>query len=279
MIFLLLFISSFAFASEVTHTGVTLRHLLVSQEEENPFQVGEYLCVVQKGEEVACGFVEKAEPRRILVDLEFRAEDVQVGAKVQRPLTRRPCDPNFKFRALQDPRFEKPLQDPYSRQCTEEEKKNARSFKVVATRFFAIGTGIMSPRLAAERALGDWLSLGASIDLVTFYASLPTIRASASGTNYGASLFVGIYPLSLLEKFYAQIEFGYRVGRMTLRGMLNNWSGTVLGVRAGYRFLDWQNFGIGFAVGAHHFSFGNSDDATKTEFLQPNMLIEFGGAF
>lgn len=279
MIQLFFFLTSLCFASEVLDTGVTLRHLLVSQEAENPFQVGEYVCVEKKGEEVACGFVQKAEGRGVILDLEFRAEDVGPGLKAQRALTRRPCDPDFKFRPIQDPRMEKPLQDPYSRRCTEEEKKYSRAFKLPTIHFFSIGTGILSPRLAAERALGSVISLGVSVDLVNFSTSLPTIRATASGAAYGANVFLGFYPFATFDRFFVQLSFGLMQGRLELRGMLNNWSGTVMGIRAGYRFLDWQNFGIGLAVGAHHYSFKNPEDETKTEFLHPNVLLEFGAGF
>lgn len=270
-LFFVLFLNTLALASEVTHTGVTLRHFLASQDVESPFEIGNYLCVVQNRDEIACGFVEKIEERGVLVDLEFRAEDIKVGSTVQRAATRRPCDPDFVYKTK--------LNDPYSRKCSDAEKAIAKKFRIPSTKFYSIGIGLGSPRLAGELAVMQMFSIGLSAELQSFYSSIPSIKATATGTAYGGTLFVGFYPYSIFENLFAQASFGYYIGRMNLRGDLNSWTGTMIGLRAGYRFLNWQGFGVGISASAQHFSFGNSEDPTRTEFLYPGFLVEFGGTF
>ncbi len=267
-----------SYASHVLSVGITERHFLASIDAASTFSVLDYVCVIQNQKETACGFVTKIGKEGALVDLEFRTFDIEPGLAVRHAIKHRPCDPEFTFPPIPKQKNAK-WSEPYIRKCTGEEEIHSKRFHLPATYYFSIGTSLLSPKIAAERLVFEQLSLGLSLNMYQLYSSLPSFHADSSGFAYGSSVFLSYYPFAALRNLYGQIGIGYAMGRLTLRGDLDDWKGLTVQFLVGYRFMQWQNFAFAIALGGNYFKLSGDNTIGETHFVSPVALIEFGIGF
>lgn len=252
---------------------------IVTQDELVPYQPLDYLCIKENNTEIACGFVTKASPQEAVLDLEIRSQKLVVGMTVARSREHRPCNAKTTFTPVTRPRAEPDLSDVFHRECTDAEKIAAHAFHLPATRYFSVGVHLLSPRLEGDLAVSDHWSLGLSLELITFSSSVPSIKASSSGTAYGGHFLLAYHLNSLFRGFYGYYGLGYMKGRLTLRGHRDDWGGLSMVGAVGYRFITWNGFGLGLSLGGYYFGFNYPDNSTPTYILSPFIGVEFGVAF
>lgn len=265
------------FGSQVLETGLLQRHLLISQEKSAPFQVGEYLCVIQQGREAACGFVIRA-GSEVTIDLEFRSTEIFSKSLVRRAVESRPCEGNLTNPELFSTAKKAPLA-PFLRTCTDEEKQLAGKYQLPARYFFGLALNMVNPIVFFEFAPIDSLSVGASLNFYDYNRFVPTYGMHVNGNSYGAHALFTYYPMGKFDRFSIKGKVGYVQGRMKCRGALADWGGLSLAAMATFRLSDWQNHMIGLSIGAYHFSLHRSEEPTTAHFILPIIALEVGVGF
>lgn len=275
---LLLLCSLPLFASTLKEFGVTQRFILVTQDPAAPWKTLDYVCVRWQGTEVACGFVTKTSAETAVVDLEIRSQALAPGMEVHVSQNHFPCSADSVFTPAAHPK-DPDLSDVFQRECTQEEKRSSGNFHLPAKYWIAFGTHWISPGLFSEFAMGDHWSLGASLHLLSLRDSLPSVRATSSGTAYGAHALFTFYGGDLFRGLYAQLGLGYLRGRLTLRSTLDDWNALSMLLIGGYRFLSWNGYGMGLSAGGYYLKCSGQNNAMPTYFFSPFVGIEFGVAF
>ncbi len=259
----------------VKDNGLTGQFILVSQDEKKPFNTLEYLCVLKRNIETACGFVTKATPYEAIVHLEFRTFPISVGEEVIRSQKHPPCVAEAPFA----PPNKKEEESLFIRKCTEEEQAASGTLFPSYKYLFGMGLNGTSPRIETNMRIGEKWSLGLRLELIPF-KYVPTYRASVSGTGYGGQILITYYLDNLFRGFFIQTGLGLTKGRLKLRGQLDNWTSTTWPFAVGYRYSGYEGFGITFSGGGYYFSFSPENPSNSTTYLTlPTIALQFDVAF
>src|SRR3989338_5683472 len=88
--FFLFSVTAFCFGGEVLEVSSSKHYIAISQTPGSRFSVGEFLCVIEKEKESACGFVTVANAYGAIMNLQFRKVEIKKGHRVSYPLESQP---------------------------------------------------------------------------------------------------------------------------------------------------------------------------------------------
>ncbi|MBI4402751.1 MAG: hypothetical protein HY537_01240 [Deltaproteobacteria bacterium] len=270
-----------ALASKVIKISRDGSSIAVSQNDQTPWGLGDHLCVLQAGAEIACGQVIKRTNKGAMIRLKSKDAPIQVGDYVQ-PAARTPKEQPF----FADP--EHASEEPVKRSDfthsartltsrkpdTFESNYGARG-KLPYSYNFTIGLNYIFPTLILQIALSRHYALG----IQPIYHKYSVLGVNASGFGglaslnyYGASPFSGFWMQGAVGLLYnAQINY---------RGASGNSNSETVLLTAGYRWLG-DNVNLGIGLGAQYFHLPKNTDYLPFDFglVLPTLLVDIGIAF
>lgn len=256
----------------------------VSHQSDARYKLQDYLCVMDDGEETACGTVIFVNRRGALIQLRSARHAPEAGQPVDYarhsalPKEDEPCQ--FLSDAAMDDyvAFYRVLAANPHEGALSIEWQPERDRSTVDSVIY-IGTNVQNPEIAAEFAIQKHTSISIGGSLASFSTQGFGIPKRIDATLFGVFIGSNYYSRALYDGFWLHIGMGYYNGDIAYRQYLETKALFSARILAGWRWLS-QDYVWGFGVGAQYFL---SDASAKIpediEFLMPSAQVHFGWTF
>ncbi len=298
-----------AFGAEVLRVGSSQQILAVSQDDRQPWQVGDRLCVYEEREEVECGEVTKIASKLAIVRLDSPSDRVFRGARVKSEasktngarfsksapapakaqrdprndieepeelLTPPPDVPRTERRAAAKP---KPERRPAAKLLTSYDKVEGGVGNPGWNLSGGIHAGLSSffPMLNLQKSIGSYVAIG----LMPVFSQTSTTATSV--TALGAMLTFNYYNNEYFRGFWTQVGLGmYKytadsVATLTTTALVESSTSLAVLATAGWRGYWDLGLNVGVGAGLQYIQDANfSTIDIKSDGIQPVIVLDVG---